>query len=187
MKKTVLLLICCAYISKIAAQSPPDSMLVSAYNQALQRYWEKFHTYWEKFKNHPTDGKRKLYSDFLKPEFLSPENREHFTIVSERELYARCNRLFVSRKSETVYHIKHSNFQNSIDTIDILVTERSFKCLRRNHISIGVSCRGDMGYIPEGRLILDKNKKWVSISYDTLYAEALERAKLLHKPIDKKQ
>lgn len=177
-KTTCLLLICFIYLSKIDAQSLPDSILVAAYNQTLQTHWEELQRYWQKFNTPVKQEGHKLYSDYLKKESLSKENRAHYTMVLVNTLYPRCNGLFVSRKSELAYQINHKNFHNSPDTIDILISERRFKCLKRNTIGISVACRGDMGYIPDGRLVLDKNNAWVYISYHTLYAEALAREQL---------
>jgi len=151
------------------AQIPDDSTLVAAYNHALNDNWEHYKEYFGK-------EKRAVYSDFLKPEHLNIANRKLFKIVKEKDLDNRCKRIFIPCKSVKVYRINHNNYQGSSDTIDILISDRTFRCLKRNHVEVAVACGGGMGYIPDGRLIFNRERNsWEFISFTTLYESAIAK------------
>jgi hypothetical protein len=153
----------------IVAQVPDDSILVAAYNHALNDNWERFKEYFGK-------ERRAVYSDFLKPEHLNITNRKYFKIVKEKDLDGRCKRLFIPRKPKEVYWVGHKNFQGAKDTIDILISEQAFRCLKRNHTNFAVSCGGTMGYIPDDRLIFNWEKtSWEFVSFTNLYEAAIAK------------
>lgn len=157
------------------AQIPDDSTLVAAYNHALNDNWEHLKKYFDK-------GKRAVYSDFLKQEHLNQTNGGHFKVVKEKDLHDRCNRIFIPRKSVKTYRINHKNYHGSSDTIDILISDHTFRCLKRNYVEISVACGGGMGYIPDGRLVFSRDKNlWEFISFFTLYEAAIAKEQELFK------
>lgn len=165
----------------IFAQVPDDSTLMAAYNHALNDNWEHYKRFIGK-------EKRAVYSDFLRPEHLTKTNREHFKIVKEKDLHNRCKRIFIPRKSIRAYRINHKNYQSSSDTVDILISDQTFRCLKRNYVEVSVACGGTMGYIPDGRLIFNRvNNMWDFISFTTLYEAAIAKEQEWLKKMSKKR
>lgn len=175
------LILAVIFSAKLFGQTPDDSTLVAAYNNALSDNWEHYKEYFGK-------ETRAVYSDFLKAEHLSKSNKEHFKMLEKKDLGRRCRRIFISRKPKEVYFIRHKNLQEAKDTIDILISEQTFRCLGRKHIGISTACRGTMGYIPDGRLIFNpSNNLWEFISFTSLYDAAIVREQEWLKKMSKKR
>lgn len=169
------------FSAKLIGQTPGDSTLAAAYNQALSDRLNVFRCFF---------GQEKwiFYSNFLKPEHLNETNRVYFEVVSETNLISCRKRIFISRKPKEVYFIWHKNFQGAQDTVDILITQQFIRCLKRNRIGIASGCRGTMGYIPDGRLIFNREKNlWEIIPFKVLYENALAQQQELLKKMSKKR
>ena len=171
MTKKVALLIFFFSISCYSfSQKIIDSLLCTFYNQALYSYFED-----PTVINEQKGIKNILIQTDFDTNCLIKEVKGlnlYYLPLGEKSGYDKHFEASKNRQSKMIYHLRPNIL--SIDTIDIVISTFSVHKEKDGEYSIGVSCGGTLGYIPQGRFIYDKKRaKWDFISESIIVDEKI--------------
>ena len=166
-----------SWFGETNAQKLTDSLLVSFYNQTFKYYYSKidtlnFRTYHISKDSLPKEIKtdynnfKLSINDIQKEHNLIQKGMRGLSKVYTKEISKDTNDIVIDS-----YVVSYKRKLNP------KITKHGF-WLFSHHYFYSVSCRGSMGYIPEGRFIYSyEAKRWRFISYEEILNQKLELLK----------
>jgi hypothetical protein len=176
---TILWLIALPNIS--FGQIVNDSLLATFYNKTLSCFFPDSITH----KDQLRFGNVLVKTDFDAKYLIKTTGKINLKYFNDpTPVHAVLKKPHKKNKGRSVYWIKHKTI--GTDTIDVNIGGWTVLKYQHRHLHLAAWCGGDMGYIPEGRFIFDKEKRnWRFQSYHDLWEirfnEDMEKIKSRHR------
>jgi hypothetical protein len=141
-----------------------DSLLATFYNRTLSSFFQDSIT----IKDQLRYGNILIKTDFDTKYLITTIGKNNLKYFNDNTPeYSVLNKPHKKNKGRSIYWIKHQII--GIDTIDIIIGGWTIEKFEHRHLYLAAWCGGDMGYIPDGRFIFNKEKsKWIFQSYHEL-------------------
>lgn len=142
-------------------QMVSDSLLATFYNKTLSSFFSDSIT---------TNDQLRFGNVLIKTDFetnflittIGKNNLKYFNDNTPE--YSILNKPHKKNKGRSIYWINHKMI--GTDTIDISIGGWTVEKFEHRHLYLAAWCGGDMGYVPDGRFIFDKEKSiWRFQSY----------------------